>query len=55
MEEMMMVLIEEGTMKMLRTVRLKKIFQGKPTRFAPQVYVRFKKNRGVKNDSKVFG
>lgn len=36
-------------------VRLRKNFQVKPTGFAPKVYVGFKKNRGVKNDSKVFG
>lgn len=53
--EIMMVLTKEVAMKMLRMVRLRKIFQVKPTGFAPKVYVGFKKNKGVKNDSKVFG
>lgn len=53
--EMMTALTKKVSRKMLKVVRLRKILQVKPTAFASKVQVEFKKNRGVKNDSKVLG
>lgn len=53
--EMMMTLAQEVSRKLLRMVRLRKILQVMPIGFAPKMHVEFNKDKGAKNDSKVFG